>query len=59
MNVSPQITIVSKYFYPEPCSTGQLLMELGLELQKKGCRIDVLTGQASLVGNQRLPSRGN
>ncbi|RLG90993.1 hypothetical protein DRO34_04705 [Candidatus Bathyarchaeota archaeon] len=59
MNISPQITMVSKYFYPEPCSTGQLLMELGLELQRRGCKVNVITGQASLVGHKKLPSRGN
>lgn len=59
MNTHPQITIVSKYFYPEPCSTGQLLMELGTELQKKGCRVKALTGQACLVGRAKLPHEGN
>ena len=59
MNTNLQITMVSKYFYPEPCSTGQLLMELGLELQKKGCSVNVLTGQARLIGRSKLTSRGD
>jgi glycosyltransferase involved in cell wall biosynthesis len=59
MNGYPEITMVSKYFYPEFCATGQLLMQLGVELQKKGCRIDVLTGQAPLFGSGKLPFIGN
>jgi len=59
MNNGLQITMISKYFYPEFCATGQLLMELGLELKKKGCKINVLTGRAPLVGRGKLPLRGS
>jgi glycosyltransferase involved in cell wall biosynthesis len=51
--------MVSKYFHPEPCSTGQLLMELGSELQKRGFTINVLAGKTRLVGKGKLPPHGN
>jgi glycosyltransferase involved in cell wall biosynthesis len=53
------ITMVSKYFHPEFCSTGQLLMELAVELRRRGCKVSVLTGQARLVGGGKLPPRGS
>jgi glycosyltransferase involved in cell wall biosynthesis len=59
MNGNSQITMVSKYFYPEPCSTGQLLMELGPELQRNGRNVKVLTGQARLGGRGKLLPHGN
>lgn len=60
MNGLPHhITMVSKYFYPEFCSTGQLLMELGVELQRRRCKVNVLTGQACLVGRGKLPPHGD
>lgn len=59
MSACVKLTMVSKYFHPEPCSTGQLLMELGSELRKRGVTITVLTGRARLVGNGELPAHGN
>jgi hypothetical protein len=48
------VLILSKYFFPELISTGQLLTELAEDLVELGCSVDVVAGQPTYYKSSRV-----
>lgn len=51
------VVVVSQHFHPEVASTGQLLTDLAVELQRRGMTIRVVTAQPSHAGQPPQPAQ--
>jgi glycosyltransferase involved in cell wall biosynthesis len=55
------IKLLTEYFHPEPASTGQLMTQLAVGLQKEGFNVEVFTSQPTYQGQEisKLPNKEN